>query len=160
MTNSSRTYDMWNRRKQIWQHCVKWQELMCSMCDFSPRMSKPAGVQPFLDKHHRTERVQCCHFIRLMIMKDDDDIMCNGQKGGLKYLPWCEMEPTERKRQFETARDLSHCVSCLSAGRLAHVTLMLSSSDVSRSTGARVRYRQITPRWSGRAGRFHPAKNP
>lgn len=54
---------------------------------FLTRMSKPAGVQTFLDKHHRTERVQCCHFIRLMIMKHDDDIICNGQKGGLKYLP-------------------------------------------------------------------------
>lgn len=53
---------------------------------------------------------------------------------------------------------MSHSVSCVSAGRLTHVTLTFSSSDVSRSTGAFVRYRQITPRWSGRAGRFHTAK--
>lgn len=53
---------------------------------------------------------------------------------------------------------MSHSVSCVSAGRLTHVTLTFSSSDVSHSTGAFVRYRQITPRWSRRAGRFHTAK--
>lgn len=66
------------------------------------------------------------------------------------FPPWKWNQVREkrdkREHKFEAAHEMSHTVSSVSTRRLTLDTLTFALSDVSRSTGASVWYRIITPR--------------